>query len=99
MALLAKLIGVRRYLEIGKNGMARLTPIWPSGSKRVCRRRSVFAFYTLMAALTWIFTLGPRPKLLGHPLLYRGPYALLMLLPGFDDRLRAPARGSAWRGS
>ena len=58
----------------------------------VVRRSSTFAFYTIAAAMTWIFTLGPRPRLLGHPLLYRGPYALLMLLPGFDDRLRVPAR-------
>lgn len=56
------------------------------------RRRSVFAFYTVAAVMTWSFTLGPRPKLLGHLLLYRGPYDFLMLFPGFEDRLRVPAR-------
>jgi hypothetical protein len=56
------------------------------------RRRSVFAFYTTAAVLTWSFTLGPRPRLLGELLLYRGPYELLMLFPGFGDRLRVPAR-------
>lgn len=58
----------------------------------IFRRRSTFAFYTIAAVMTWLFTLGPRPRLLGHVLLYRGPYALLMLFPGFDDRLRVPAR-------
>ena len=58
----------------------------------VFRRRSTFAFYTLAAVMTWLFTLGPRPKFLGHTLLHRGPYALLMLLPGFDERLRVPSR-------
>jgi hypothetical protein len=56
------------------------------------RRRSVLAFYLTAAVMTWAFTLGPRPKFLGHQLLYRGPYELLMLLPGFEDRLRVPAR-------
>jgi hypothetical protein len=56
------------------------------------RRRSVFAFYTMAAFVSWTFTWGPRPTLLGHQLLYRGPYAFLMLFPGFDERLRVPAR-------
>ena len=56
------------------------------------RRRSVFAFYTAATVMTWGFTLGPRPRLLGELLLYRGPYELLMLFPGFGDRLRVPAR-------
>ena len=58
----------------------------------VIRRRSTFAFYTLAALMTWLFSLGPRPRFLGHPLLYRGPYSFLMVLPGFDYGLRAPAR-------
>ena len=56
------------------------------------RRRSVFAFYTFAAVMTWSFTLGPRPRLLGELLLYRGPYEFLMLFPGFGDRLMVPAR-------
>jgi hypothetical protein len=39
-----------------------------------------------------MFTLGPKPRLLGELLIYRGPYAFLMLLPGYDARLRVPAR-------
>jgi hypothetical protein len=60
--------------------------------RRIWRGRSTFAFYVIAAAMLWIFSLGPRPHLLGHPIIYRGPYALLMLLPGFGDRLRVPAR-------
>jgi hypothetical protein len=56
------------------------------------RRHSIFAFYTTAAFMTWSFMLGPRPTLLGRQLLYRGPYAFLMWLPGFDERLRVPAR-------
>ena len=39
----------------------------------------------------WLFSLGPAPTLMGKPLMYRGPYALLMFLPGFNA-LRVPAR-------
>ena len=46
----------------------------------------------MAAVLTWGFTLGPRPRLLGELFLYRGPYEFLMLFPGFGDRLRVPAR-------
>ena len=58
----------------------------------VVRQRSTFAFYVVAAVVTWSFSLGPRPKLLGTPLLYRGPYSFLMALPGFDYGFRAPAR-------
>jgi hypothetical protein len=56
------------------------------------QRGSPLAFYTVAAGLTWLLTLGPKPTFLGTPFVYRGPYALLMLLPGFDTRLRVPAR-------
>ena len=58
----------------------------------VIRRRSIMGFYVTAAIMTWSLTLGPRPRLLGHLLLYRGPYEFLMLFPGFEDRLRVPAR-------
>jgi F5/8 type C domain len=61
----------------------RLRQAWSS--------RSVLGFYSVSAFLTWLFSLGPAPTLLGKPLMYRGPYALLMLLPGFNA-LRVPAR-------
>ena len=58
----------------------------------VWRERSTFAFYVTSGVIAWLFALGPAPHFLNRPLLYRGPYALLMLLPGFADGFRAPAR-------
>ena len=58
----------------------------------VWRGRLTFAFYVTSAVVAWLFALGPAPHFLNRPLLYRGPYALLMLLPGFADGFRAPAR-------
>jgi hypothetical protein len=55
------------------------------------RRGSPFAFYATAAAAMWLLSLGPSPKLLGMPVLYKAPYAWLLLLPGFDA-LRVPAR-------
>jgi len=56
------------------------------------RARSVFAFYGLAAGAMWLLALGPQGRLLGQPVLYKAPYAWLMLLPGFHDSFRAPAR-------
>jgi F5/8 type C domain len=54
-------------------------------------RQSVLGFYAVAAFVMWLFCLGPAPTLLGEPLMYRGPYALLIDLPGFSS-LRVPAR-------
>ena len=48
-------------------------------------------FYTAVAALMWMMTLGPSPTFLGRSLGIPGPYRLLMSLPGFDE-MRVPAR-------
>ncbi len=53
--------------------------------------RSVLGFYALAAFVMWLFSLGPSPSLMGKPFMYRAPYALLMILPGFNA-LRVPAR-------
>lgn len=53
--------------------------------------RSILGFYGLAGFLMWLFTLGPAPTLMGKELMYRGPYSVLMLLPGFNT-LRVPAR-------
>src|SRR4029077_2114078 len=58
---------------------------------RALASRSYIGFYAVAAALTWLFSLGPAPTLMGKPFMYRGPYALLMLFPGFSA-LRVPAR-------
>lgn len=55
------------------------------------RRRSALAFYTLAAVAMWLLSLGPAPTLLNRPIIYKAPYAWLMLLPGVDG-IRVPAR-------
>jgi hypothetical protein len=55
------------------------------------RTRSVLAFYTLAGILMWVLSLGPTPKLGGAPLLYKAPYAWMMLVPAIGN-LRVPAR-------
>jgi F5/8 type C domain len=54
-------------------------------------RRSALAFYTLAAVAMWLFSLGPAPTLMNKPLLYKAPYAWLMLVPGVEG-VRVPAR-------
>jgi len=55
------------------------------------RRRSTLAFYALGACAMWLLALGPAPTLMGKPIIYKAPYAWLMLLPGMDG-IRVPAR-------
>jgi hypothetical protein len=59
--------------------------------RRAYATHSVLGFYALAGFIMWLFSLGPVPTLKGEELLYRGPYALLMNLPGFNS-LRVPAR-------
>ena len=55
-------------------------------------RRSPFAFYVLATLGMWVLALGPTARLFGERVLYKAPYAWLMVLPGFADEFRAPAR-------
>jgi hypothetical protein len=55
------------------------------------QRRSSLAFYSLAAVAMWLLCLGPAPTLMGKPLLYKAPYAWLMLMPGVEG-VRVPAR-------
>ena len=59
--------------------------------RRAWSQRSVLGFYATAAVVMWVLCLGPAPTWMGEPLMYRGPYALLMSLPGFSS-LRVPAR-------
>ena len=68
-------------------GLALTSP----GFRRAYAARSVLAFYAVAGFIMWLFSLGPAPTLMGNPLMYRGPYTLLMHLPGFNS-LRVPAR-------
>lgn len=54
-------------------------------------RRSPLVFYALAAVVMWLFALGPSPTFMGEPLLYKAPYAWLLMLPGVDG-VRVPAR-------
>ena len=59
--------------------------------RRAWSERSILGFYAVAAAVMWVLCLGPAPTWMGAPLMYRGPYVLLMALPGFSS-LRVPAR-------
>ena len=59
--------------------------------RRAYLTRSVIGFYGVAGFLMWLLSLGPVPTLMGRPMMYRGPYTLLMYLPGFNS-LRVPAR-------
>lgn len=54
-------------------------------------RRSPVMFYALAMGLMYLLCFGPQPRFRGVPFMYRGPYALLMALPGYDS-IRVPAR-------
>ena len=53
--------------------------------------RSTPLFYGVAACAMFAFALGPFPQAFGVPIIYEGPYALLMQLPG-GASLRVPAR-------
>ncbi len=55
------------------------------------RQRSAMTFYALAAVVMWLFSLGPAPTLMNRPIIYKAPYAWLMMLPGVDG-VRVPAR-------
>ena len=55
------------------------------------RRRSAMTFYALATFLMWLMSLGPAPTLLDRPIIYKAPYAWLMMLPGVEG-IRVPAR-------
>lgn len=55
------------------------------------RRRSPVLFYALATGFMYLLSLGPQPRFLGAPFIYKAPYAWLNLLPGYDA-IRVPAR-------
>lgn len=55
------------------------------------RQRSPLMFYVAATFLLYLLSLGPLPRFLGEPFMYRAPYTWLMVLPGFDA-IRVPAR-------
>ena len=55
------------------------------------RRRSAMTFYALGTFAMWLLSLGPAPTFLDRPIIYKAPYAWLMMLPGVEG-IRVPAR-------
>jgi hypothetical protein len=55
------------------------------------RRRSALAFYALATVAMWLFSLGPSPTFMNTAVIYKAPYAWLMLIPGVEG-VRVPAR-------
>jgi hypothetical protein len=56
------------------------------------RSQSALAFYWIAMIVMWLLALGPEARLMGYKVLYKAPYSLLMMLPGFSNSFRAPAR-------
>ncbi len=71
--------------------LALILGLTSPGFRRTLAAQSVLGFYALAGFVTWLFSLGPAPTVMGKELMYRGPYTLLMFLPGFNA-LRVPAR-------
>jgi hypothetical protein len=106
VALSAALVGPWRFHPFGLPLVSVSTPVKPltvsivlalglaltsTALRRTYATRALLPFYAVSAFIMWLFSLGPAPTLMGEPLMYRGPYALLMYLPGFST-LRVPAR-------
>src|SRR5688572_28903530 len=71
--------------------LALLLALTSPALRRAHGRRSVIGFYAVAGFVMWLLSLGPVPTLMGQTIMHRGPYALLMYLPGFNA-LRVPAR-------
>jgi hypothetical protein len=59
---------------------------------RAWRAQTPLVFYALATVAMWLFALGPTARFLGQRILYKAPYSWLMMLPGFRDEFRVPAR-------
>ncbi len=66
-----------------------LTSTWV---RRAWVDRSTLGFYGLGVVAMWLCALGPTARVAGERVLYKAPYAWLMLLPGFGGAFRVPAR-------
>jgi hypothetical protein len=73
-------------------GVAALWLITSPAFVAAFRLQSLLAFYWMAMIVMWLLALGPEARLMGQKVLYKAPYSLLMLLPGFSDSFRAPAR-------
>jgi hypothetical protein len=69
---------------------AALALVLSPGVRAMVRQSQTMVFYILAALVTWALALGPVMTFMGSAGI-RGPYHLLMSLPGVDS-LRVPAR-------
>lgn len=69
-----------------------LLAVTSSRIQHLVRERSRLGFYVLATVAMWVVAFGPTIRFFGEPVFYKAPYAWLMVLPGFSDAFRAPAR-------
>jgi hypothetical protein len=81
---------LERPLLIGVPALIAAMALSPRVRTAAIRRRNL-AFYVVAAISMWLLALGPRVTVMGRNTGARGPFELLMLLPGADG-LRVPAR-------
>lgn len=87
---IATLGNFSKPLALGLTAAAVVTLTGPMFTQ-VMRRRSVFGFYVFAAIALFILAMGPDPAFRQTTFFYKGPYAWLMRVPGFDGA-RVPAR-------
>ncbi|HXH07386.1 MAG TPA: hypothetical protein VNI83_12455, partial [Vicinamibacterales bacterium] len=80
----------RKPLSIGLGLLVAATVLHPR-FRGAAARRSAFAFYGLLAALSWAAALGPVAHISEEIVFEWLPYRLLLFLPGVDA-LRVPSR-------
>jgi hypothetical protein len=88
-ALRVQASGLRKPLQVLTIAVVLALALSP-GVRVIVRQSRTMVFYILAAVVTWVLALGPRIMFMGSESA-RGPYELLMSLPGVDG-LRVPAR-------
>jgi hypothetical protein len=88
-ALRVQATGLRKPMQVMTITLILALALSP-GLRSMVRQSRTMVFYLLAAIVTWLLALGPRMMFMGSEGA-RGPYELLMSLPGVDS-LRVPAR-------
>jgi hypothetical protein len=63
-------------------------------ARRMASSQSLFGFYVAASIAMYVLCLGPEPAVNGFRFWYKGPYSLLMELPGYSA-IRVPSRFAA----
>ena len=88
-ALRVQASGFRKPIQVMTIALVLALALSP-GVRAMVRQSRTMVFYIVAAVVTWLLALGPRMTFMGSGGA-RGPYDLLMSLPGVDS-LRVPAR-------